>query len=161
MKRLLPVLLLASATLPAGAEAEYAYVVQETRQGYTLHPQAAGVDFAAALADFDPLQDGEKTDGATWGAPRWLAARINGKTYLICVDNQHGILSLHRATRHANTWIRKRGTREIYHPALYDRLRAAGLNIHTHDELKAMSRHERRQALSGQDAPIRRTENKK
>lgn len=129
-------------------------MVQETAQGYRLHPDAVSADFSAAFADFNPQLDGEKSDAATFGAPRWLAVRIDGKTYLIQVDNNYGVLTLYRATRNGHHWVRTRGQRTIYHPALYDSLRAAGLRIHTEDELKAMSKEARQKALSGKDSPI-------
>ena len=135
-------------------EVEYARVVQETEQGYQLHPNAVSADFRASFADFDPQRDGEKSDAATFGAPRWLAVRIDGKTYLIQVDNNYGVFTLHRAVRRGNRWERVRGSRTIYHPALYNNLRAAGLRIHTADELKAMSKEARQKSLSGSDTPI-------
>lgn len=135
-------------------EVEYARVVQETEQGYRLHPDAVSADFSAAFADFAPQRDGEKSDAATFGAPRWLAVRIDGKTYIIQVDNNYGVFTLHRAVHKGKRWERTRGSRTIYHPALYDNLRAAGLRIHTAEELKSMSKQERKQALSGSDSPI-------
>ena len=135
-------------------EVEYARVVQETEQGYQLHPNAVSADFRASFADFDPQRDGEKSDAANFGTPRWLAVRIDGKTYIIQVDNNYGVFTLHRAVRKGNRWALTRGSRTIYHPALYDKLRAAGLRIHTAEELKSMSKLERQQALSGSDSPI-------
>ena len=85
-----------------------------------------------------------------------LAVRIDGKTYLIQVDNTYGVFTLYRAVRKGKTWVKNRGSRTIYNPALYERLRAAGLNIHTADELKAMPREARQKALSGKDSPIKR-----
>lgn len=133
----------------------YARVVRETPRGYELHPEARDADFSAAFEGFHPQNDGEKSDSATFGAPRWLAARIDGRTYIICVDNTPGVLTLHRASKRDGVWKRTKGSREIYHPELYNRLREAGLNIHTRDELKSMNREQRRHALSGKDAPIR------
>lgn len=152
-----PTLLALSALLctTVTAEVEYARVVKESTNGYIQHPAAAQADFSEAFADFDPQQDGEKSDDATFGAPRMLAVRIDGKTYLIQVDNTHGVFTLYRAARKGKTWVKNRGSRTIYHPALYERLRAAGLNIHTADELKAMPREARQQALSGKDSPIK------
>lgn len=135
-------------------EVEYARVVQQTEHGYRLHPDAVSTNFRTSFAGFDPQRDGEKSDAATFGAPRWLAMRIDGKTYLIQVDNNYGVFTLHRAVRRGNRWERVRGSRTIYHPALYDKLRAAGLRIHTAEELKSMSKQERQQALSGSDSPI-------
>ena len=135
-------------------EVEYARVVQQTEQGYRLHPDAANADFRASFADFDPLRDGEKSDAATFGSPRWLAVRIDGKTYIIQVDNNYGVFTLHRAVRKGKRWERTRDSRTIYHPDLYDKLRAAGLRIHTAEELQSMSKQERQQALSGSDSPI-------
>lgn len=144
---------------PLQAEVEYACVVQPSADGYRLHAGATGSDFSAAFTDFAPEHDGTKSDNATFGAPRWLAVRIDGMTYLIQVDNQYGVFTLHRAEKRGQIWKRTQGTREIYHPELYDRLRAAGLNIHTTKELRAMSRDARRKALSGSDSPIRQTKN--
>jgi hypothetical protein len=137
------------------ATVDYACVVRETSRGYEQHPEASGADFSAAFEGFHPQNDGEKSDSATFGAPRWLAARIEGRTYIICVDNTPGVLTLHRASKRDGVWKRTKGSREIYHPELYNRLREAGLNIHTRDELKSMNREQRRHALSGKDAPIR------
>lgn len=153
-KHTLIALLAAIMASAMAAEVEYARVVQETAQGYRLHPDAANADFRAAFSDFDPRRDGEKSDNSTFGAPQWLAVRIDGKTYLIQVDNNYGVFTLHRAVRRGNRWERVRGSRTIYHPALYDSLRAAGLRIHTADELKAMSKEARQKALSGRDSPI-------
>ncbi|MBQ2380356.1 MAG: hypothetical protein II295_08220 [Akkermansia sp.] len=129
--------------------------MRETPRGYELHPEARDADFSAAFEGFHPQNDGEKSDSATFGAPRWLAARIEGRTYIICVDNTPGVLTLYRASKRDGVWKRTKGSREIYHPELYNRLREAGLNIHTRDELKSMNREQRRHALSGKDAPIR------
>ncbi len=71
------------------------------------------------------------------------------------MDNTPGVFTLYRAARKGNTWVKKRGSRTIHHPALYEQLRAAGLNIHTTDELKAMTREARQKALSGKDSPIK------
>ena len=140
---------------------EYARVVRQTPRGYEQHPQARQADFSDSFQGFNPQTDGAKSNDATFGAPRWLAARIDGQTYLICVDNTPGILTLHRATRRDGVWMRTKGSREIYHPELYNRLREAGLNIHTLDELKGMTKEKRQQALSGKDAPIRQTKHTK
>ena len=155
-KHALIALVIAITAPTIAAEVEYARVVLETKKGYKLHPGAANADFSAAFADFNPQKDGEKSTNSTFGAPRWLAVRIDGTTYLIHVDNNYGVFTLHRAVRKGNRWARTRGSRTIYHPALYERLRAAGLNIHTADELKAMPREARQQALSGKDSPIKR-----
>lgn len=143
---------------PLQAEVEYACVVHPSADGYRLHAGAAGSDFSAAFTDFDPEHDGTKSDNATFGAPRWLAVRIDDMTYLIQVDNQYGVFTLHRAEKRGKTWKRTQGSRAIYHPELYARLRAAGLNIHTTKELREMSREEQRKALSGSDSPIQQAE---
>ena len=151
----LTLLVLSVLVAPLSAEVEYARVVKETSAGYIQHPAAAKADFRAVFADFDPQSDGEKSDDATFGAPRMLAVRIDGKTYLIQVDNTPGVFTLYRAARKGNTWVKTRGSRTIHHPGLYEQLRAAGLNIHTTDELKAMTQEARQKALSGKDSPIK------
>ena len=153
-KHALIALVIAITAPTIAAEVEYARVVLETKKGYQLHPGATNADFSAAFADFNPQNDGEKSTNSTFGAPRWLAVLIDGKTYLIHVDNNYGVFTLHRAVRKGNRWARTRGSRTIYHPALYDKLRAAGLRIRTAEELKSMSKQERQQALSGSDTPI-------
>ncbi len=145
----------------AEAAVKYARIVRETPQGYELHPQAKRVDFSEAFLNFSPQRDGTPTDKTTFGAPRWLAVEIDEKTYIICVDNVPGVLSIHRAQKRGKLWVRTRGVRDIYHPQLYERLRAAGLNIHTAEELRNMSKEERQKALSGKDCPILHTECKK
>ena len=103
-----PILLALSPLLctTVSAEVEYARVVKETANGYIQHPAAARADFSEAFADFDPLQDGEKSADATFGAPRMLAVRIDGKTYLIQVDNTYGVFTLYRAARKGKTWVK-------------------------------------------------------
>lgn len=161
--KILPAFLLSVGLLhtAAMAEVEYAYVVSSMLQGYILHPQARDADFRESFRDFDPQKDGEPTHQATLGAPRHLAVRIDGKTYIVTVDNEYGVFTIYRATRRGNIWQRTQGAREIIHPELYERLRRDGLNIHTSEELRNMSRDRRRKALSGKDSPLRPTKTQK
>ena len=154
MKRVLFMMLL-GAGLATAAEVQYARVVKPEGKRYVQHPAAAGADFSAVFADFSPEKDGEKTDTAVFGAPQWLAVRTDGKTYVIEVNNTHGVFTIYHAVKHDGAWIRHGNGREIYHAKLYEQLRAAGLNVHTTEELKAMSKAERRQALSGKETPLR------
>lgn len=158
MKYPLSLIIATLVAAPLQAEVEYACVVHPSADGYRVHAGAAGADFSDVFTGFAPVRDGAKSDNATFGAPRWLAVRIDGKTYLIQVDNQYGVFTLHRAEKRGKTWKRTQGSRAIYHPELYARLRAAGLNIHTTKELREMSREERRKALSGSDSPILQAE---
>lgn len=161
MKILPRVLLGAILCSVATAEVEYAKVVRSGRHGYVLHPQARDADFREAFQGFDPQRDGEATDQTTLGVPLHLAVRIDGKTYIIRVDNEYGLFTLHRATRQGKVWLLTRGSREISHPELYDRLRRAGLNIHTAEEVRAMPRDMRQKVLSGKDSPLRPTKTQK
>ncbi len=138
------------------AHAEYARVVKPAGKGYTLHPQARDADFRDAFADFEPQQSGETTDSGTFGAPLWLAIRIDSRTYIVQVDNEYGVFTLHRAEKQGKSWVRTRGTRTIYHPSLYERLKEDGLYIYSREELSAMSREERKTVLTGKAAPLKR-----
>lgn len=143
------------------AQVEYARVLTPAGQGFNLHPQAREADFRNAFADFDPQKSGEATDNATFGAPLWLAVRIDSRTYIVQVDNVHGVFTFHRGEKRGKMWIRTRGKRTLYHPALYDRLKAEGLNILSREELSAMSREERKNVLSGKVSPVKlKTEQK-
>ena len=139
----------------AAAEVQYARVVKPEGKRYVQHEEAIEADFSAELADFSPEKDGERTDTATFGAPRWLAVRIDRKTYIMEVNNTYGVFTIYRAAKQGGAWVRLGQGREIYHAELYDRLRAAGLNVHTAEELNAMNKEERRRALSDKDAPVK------
>ena len=154
MKRVLFMMLL-GAGLATAAEVQYARVVKPEGKRYVQHPAAAEADFSAAFADFSPEKDGERTDTATFGAPRWLAVRIDRKTYIMEVNNTYGVFTIYRAAKQGGAWVRLGQGREIYHAELYDRLRAAGLKVHTAEELNAMNKEERRRALSGKDASVK------
>lgn len=143
------------------AQVEYARVLTPAGGGYYLHPQAREADFRDAFADFDPLKSGEAADTATFGAPLWLAVRIDSRTYIVQVDNEYGIFTVHRAKKQGKMWVRTRGKRTLYLPSLYDRLKADGLNIHSREELSAMSREERNNVLSDKVSPVKQATEQK
>ena len=139
----------------AAAEVQYARVVKPAGKRYVQHEEAIEADFSAEFADFSPERDGEKTDTAAFGAPLWLAVRIDRKTYIVEVNNTYGVFTIYRAAKQGGAWVRLGQGREIYHAELYDRLRAAGLNVHTTEELSAMSTKQRSQVILGNAPPLK------
>ena len=161
MKLVLRFLLFSATILPLMAGVEYALVVKERDGRFYNHPQAKGYDFRACLEDFDLLHDGKNCDDSTFGPNIRLVAKIDGKPYILEVDAQYGVFSLYAAKRQlkapklGSNWRVSKKIREFYLPELYDQLRQAGLNIYTGDELKAMTKEERRKVVSGNASPVK------
>ena len=161
MKLVLLFLLFATTILSLMADVEYALVVKEQDGRFYNHPQAKSYDFREQLKDFDLLRDGKNCDDSTFGPNMVLVARIDEKTYILMVDEQYGVFTLYaakqqlKAPKACSTWTRTRKIRGFYLPELYAQLRQAGLNIYTGDELKAMTKEERRKVISGNASPVK------
>lgn len=161
MKNLLRILLLFVTILQLMAGVDYALVVKERDGKFYNHPEAKGYDFRACLENFDLLQDGKDCDDSTFGPNIRLIAKIDGKPYILEVDAQYGVFTLYAAKRQlkapklGSNWTVTRKIREFFLPELYDSLRKAGLNIYTGDEIKAMTKEERRKVISGNASPVK------
>ena len=161
MKNLLRILLLLAALPQLFADVEYAFIVKERDGKFYLRTEAKGYDFRTSLADFDLLHDGKDCDDSTFGPNIRLVAKIDGKPYILEVDAQYGVFTLYAAKRQlkapklGSNWMVTRKIREFFLPELYEQLRKAGLNIYTREEIKALTKEERRKIISGKTSPVK------
>ncbi len=122
------------------------------KEVHTIDPAYTGTNFADCFAGINLATLRSNTEDGVFGYPIDMLILTQKRAYILCVNNTHGVFSLFRATEISpgHYIVTQRGqstARSIHHAELYDKLRAAGLNILSEEQLlQAFRQHKSREA---------------
>lgn len=97
-------------------------------------------NFADCFEGIDIAQLEDAGELGVWGMPVYFILKTENGYYGLTMNNEYGVFSLRKVTRNGKMYksSRKKGTHKtIYAPELYDRLKTAGINIASLDDMRA------------------------
>lgn len=146
----LPLFLLLLGCFQTWGVVKSARIARDAELGYhEVDTRYASHDFAEAFRGLNLAQDGEETEDGVFGRPIRLIVKSDEGDFLLIVNNTEGVFGIYPLRRSGRKFkASTKGSRDVRLPALYSRLKSAGLNILTEDDLKriqSLPRSERRQ----------------
>lgn len=141
--------LLLSCCARAWGAVNSALISREVKSGlHEVDARYAAHDFVVAFGDLNLAEAGEETEDGVFGRPIRLIVRSDEGDFLLVVNNTEGVFSIYRLHRSGTLFkASTRDSRDVRLPKLYTRLKSAGLNILSENDLKSahkLPRNERR-----------------
>lgn len=119
-----------------------ALISRQVKDGlHEVDARYAAHDFAVTFGDLNLAEAGKETEDGVFGRPIRLIVRSDEGDFLLVVNNTEGVFSIYRLHRSGKMFkASTRDSRDVLLPGLYARLKAAGLNILSEEELKKAHR---------------------
>lgn len=141
MKNAAHILLLPLLCAQAFAAVQHAQIAQRTKIGkfhYQIDTRYSQHNFASAFNGVDLAKDGEETEDGVFGHPIRLIVQADEGNFLLYVNNEEDVFSIYplRKSKSGYFVTRQRGSREVRLPGLSGKLKDAGLNILSCDDLR-------------------------
>ena len=136
----IPLLLILLCAHTFGA-VQNARIAQSSKVGkffYQIDSRYSQHDFTDVFKGVNLAEDGEETDDGVFGHPIKLIVQADEGNFLLYVNNVEDIFSIYRLrkTKEGHFIALQKGSREIRLPGLSAKLRNAGLNLLSCDDLR-------------------------